>query len=375
LEAMASRRSLGWLALAVVKCMAIVESQAQTLEFFHRPGIVFRLQRRPSGDLHNLETGPDRDWTTFGMNVLTMFLLKLVCGLDDIAVLTALVGTEDHVLNNVNSALYFGLFVVIGLLSWVIAEIIYDELDQYFHSGFWTVDKLSALFCGIILMLLGMREYYLEKQENEKIEEIEEIAEEGSAFAEGDADGAYNEDEAATFPLVANGQRLEEHDERHSRFAMNQAHFVNVNHEDLVGDKDDFLHEGGLSTPNFEHVEKVREEEEKAQETDDALVEEEFGLEGRFRYAAVILMLAVDDAIVFVCVIEGSKINLIDVFLGMSLGALLIVMICRAFSSITWLNDRLQQIPKWVLIFCLGIWVIISGFVKFKRVEWTTRST
>mmetsp|Transcript_5316 Transcript_5316/g.10402 ORF Transcript_5316/g.10402 Transcript_5316/m.10402 type:complete len:132 (-) Transcript_5316:149-544(-) len=87
---------------------------------------------------------------------------------------------------------------------------------------------------------------------------------------------------------------------------------------------------------------------------------------GLFHYASVIAMLAVDDSVVFVCMIQGSDINLLDVMCGALLGSMLIVIICRLLSSIACINNVLQQIPKWALIVGLGCWVVLSAFVRLE---------
>jgi len=268
--------------------------------------------------LQKIEFVPDADWNTFAVHVGSMFLLKLLCGIDDMALLTALVGTKSRKHNNVNCLLYLTFILFIGGASWFIAQCTYKVLSNYIHDGFWTVERVSALICGTILILLGIREAYEDDVEGEVDEETEAVA----VFETGASQLSFSSKKEG---IIARAEPLQQTDDQHN---------------------------GGRAR-GTKDVESSAEKEKKSHQ--------KIGL---FHYAWVIMMLAVDDCVVFTCMIQGTAINLVDVMLGMLLGSMLIVVVCRVLSSITCINSVLQQIPKWGLIVGLGCWVVLSGFVS-----------
>eukprot|EP00466_Bigelowiella_natans_P002313 jgi/Bigna1/145066/aug1.94_g19774 len=292
----------------------------------HLGPLTVELLDNPSPKLHSIKFSPDPDWNTCAMHVFSMFLLKLLCGIDDLAVLTSLVGTKSRRQNNINCALYLSFLSFIGMASWIVAQLTYSLMNDVLDDGFWNVEKVSAMLCGSILIMLGIKEYFDDDEDDEDETvgiEYESVAD----ILEDKADSSLGK-RRLVITKKPGGTNCDENNADKTRLKNDEDdEEAGCNEEDDDKDKNvlalgpspsslrsDVATEGVAPPPVSTRTSRRN---------------------GDFRYLWVILMLAVDDSVVFACMIQGTDINLVDVLLGMFLGDISIVLLtkqnCRHF--------------------------------------------
>jgi len=327
---------------------------------------------------------PDANMVHIVKNIASMMLLKLLCGLDDLALLTALVGTKNVKQNNVNCVLYISFIAFVGVAAWMVAQTTYLLLDKVLGEGFWDVERVSSLVFGSLLFLFGIKEWYEgDDDEDEDIVEIAKDVETPKVVTSGEkvrdaseAEPLFQGNHRETCEIVAYEAGEGEGSDVKTPLSVGSPASSTIGTPSVQSGKSGG--EGGIedgrSTSDDFDADFVGSSEAHPGEggvrfypaaQDDLSSNDEPKVHdwSPYRYMGIIGMLALDDSVVFTCMIQGSEISLVEVMLGMIMGSVLIVCLCRVLSSIGIINDFLQRVPKWVLICGLGAWVAIGGLL------------
>merc|ERR1712217_372145 len=80
------------------------------------------------------------------------------------------------------------------------------------------------------------------------------------------------------------------------------------------------------------------------------------------RLLTVSLLGSLDDFAVFVSILLSGLVSAVQLFLGVLLGSLIVVMICVAAGKLSCLVSLIERVPLWVIIGAFSTWTYISTF-------------
>merc|ERR1712032_1559739 len=80
------------------------------------------------------------------------------------------------------------------------------------------------------------------------------------------------------------------------------------------------------------------------------------------RLLTVSLLGSLDDFAVFVSILLSGLVSVVQLFLGVLLGSIIVVMICVAAGKLSCLVSLIERVPLWVIIGAFSTWSYISTF-------------
>mmetsp|Transcript_21198 Transcript_21198/g.34168 ORF Transcript_21198/g.34168 Transcript_21198/m.34168 type:complete len:372 (+) Transcript_21198:24-1139(+) len=283
-------------------------------------------------------------WAQFWANVGSMFMIKIIAGIDDVFWAASVLNTNCRSYNIQAGLVYLGVAISVTAVSGIVSFLISQNLERFLTGGYWNAERLSAVVCGSLLILYSVKIYFdedeeeeeeeNEDQEVEKLVQKEELGEATIVFGalKQLSDGVENDAE----DLLCGG---------------------NIVDQDVI-----IQNSPPRKSPVSEEVKDGM--TKSAGEAEPASGEDTVDLKPKIAlstFATVAILGVTDDAVLFVCLTIGSSVTFMELIIGSALGSLCILLFCLALGYVRCCVELLAKIPFWSIVAILGIWVLTNG--------------
>mmetsp|Transcript_30040 Transcript_30040/g.56157 ORF Transcript_30040/g.56157 Transcript_30040/m.56157 type:complete len:381 (-) Transcript_30040:243-1385(-) len=307
----------------------------------------------------------EHGWFQSFVNVIGIILLFWLLRVEDAPVLSVVINSHSGKGIGMGlwySCLYSILATLAGILAWFLAQVAHQCVESVFVHPNSAMDatRVSALICGGVLLVFGLKKILIDNVYN--LDEMLGELRSSSMTSNRTKPSSMESTPRIPPPIrreykIGTGSIRVPNASQVSLGSVSPLSFEDRNEEEWV------VHEsvahvvpaGVLAdVPILPPADSL--EAGSANAHEGSRVSFMVGLPG------IILLLAIDDAILFGCMIQGTEISLVDVIVGLLIASMSASLSCIAFRSVEdWPHRKTRRVMKGILIVCCGLFVLLAG--------------